>query len=441
LWRFAVMGLGVMLLATQLGLDDDSDLWAGVTVTGAALLLIGVPVLLPWLIERVAGQVRGGPSSWVLAVRRLQLDSGTSARVVGGVAVILAGTIALQSVLLSLDAKGPRPTDTKGQQPTVEVTTTWELAPGVLDAIKQADGVRVAHPVQYLFPYEQSTNYSPQNIAVADCATLHDLGGLNGCQDGDVYSVHDEYAPPPSPGMALEFRKYPDTNNEAWEPDKYEVTGNWTVPSTVKEVRLKDGSPLHGPMFVTPGALNGHTVDDGTASVVAAVNKNFTADQLENIRNSVAKYRWQTYVTTNNTNAEQIVDHSTYAVVRKALYAGSVFTLLLASVSMLVLAVEHIRERRRSMAVLTASGIPRGVLARSLLWQVALPIALGVIVAVLIGTGLAALMLRLTRDNLTIDWSGVTLLCVGATALTLLVSAMTLPFLKRATHLTTIRTE
>jgi hypothetical protein len=47
----------------------------------------------------------------------------------------------------------------------------------------------------------------------------------------------------------------------------------------------------------------------------------------------------------------------------------------------------------------------------------------------------------LTEEALILDWSGVALMCAGATVMTLLVSALTLPFLKRATRLNTIRTE
>ena len=105
------------------------------------------------------------------------------------------------------------------------------------------------------------------------------------------------------------------------------------------------------------------------------------------------------------------------------------------------MAVEHIRERRRPLAILAASGVPRAVLGRSILWQVALPIGLGVVLALATGLGLAAMLLRVTHDPMTIDWAGIVLMCAGAMALTLVVNALTLPFLKRAMRLTTLRAE
>jgi ABC-type antimicrobial peptide transport system permease subunit len=253
--------------------------------------------------------------------------------------------------------------------------------------------------------------------------------------------VPNDYSAPPPAGTTLEFRNYLNTSTGEWDPDNYEVTGNWTFPSTAKNLGQEIVSSLHSSILATPGALNRPTADDDSANIVALVDKNLTDDQLEGIRNSAAEYRWQAFAYSYNTGPDLHRNQDTYLSIRNALYAGSILTLLLAGVSMLVLALEHIRERRRSLAVLTASGVPRGVLARSLLWQVALPITLGVAMAILTGIGLAALMVPLTEKPLFIDWSGIALMSAGAIALTLLVSAMTLPFLRSATRLTTLRTE
>ena len=92
-WRALLVLIGVALLFFARNQEPNSSRWIEMVGGGGALLLIGVPVLLPWLLERTVGGLRGGPVSWQLAVRRLQLDSGTPARVVGGVAVVLAGAI------------------------------------------------------------------------------------------------------------------------------------------------------------------------------------------------------------------------------------------------------------------------------------------------------------------------------------------------------------
>ncbi|HYS40354.1 MAG TPA: ABC transporter permease, partial [Pseudonocardiaceae bacterium] len=78
-WRavLVVVGVGMLLLAQRV--SSASTGWTLLVVVGGSALLVGVPVLLPWLLERAVGVIRGGPTSWQLAVRRLQLDSGTPA--------------------------------------------------------------------------------------------------------------------------------------------------------------------------------------------------------------------------------------------------------------------------------------------------------------------------------------------------------------------------
>ena len=441
-WRLALIVLGVVLLTTQLGAQDNSDTWAWAVSGGAALLLIGVPVLLPWLVERVAGQVAGGPTSWLLAVRRLQLDSGTSARVVGGVAVVLAGAITLQTVLMSVEGVVGLPGGPEEPPGAVEVSTGQELAPAVSAEVAAADGVDGVHTLRYTSFHEKGSTDNAWGAVVLDCAGFEALVRARGCADGDVYLMRDEYQSPPKPGTAVEQREYQNTSNEDWNPENYEVRGTWSVPADAKYFDRPENSNVYASIVVTPGAIEAGTLpEDDSATIYAMVPNDLTSDQLEGIRNAVADHRIGTYVYSYNTGPDLSVNQQTYVAIRTALYAGSIFTLLLAGVSLLVLALEHIRERRRTLAMLTASGVPRGVLGRSLLWQVALPIVLGVVVALLTGIGLAALVMRLTEDPMVVDWGGVALLCAGAIALSLLISAMTMPFLRNATRLSALRTE
>jgi hypothetical protein len=441
-WRLALIVLGVVLLITQLGAEDNSDTWAWAVSGGAALLLVGVPVLLPWLIERVSGQMSGGPSSWLLAVRRLQLDSGTSARVVGGVAVVLAGAIALQTVLMSAEDEVGLPSSGGEPAGAVEVSTDTVLAEAVSEEIGAADGVTAVHQLRYTSLYEQGKPDSGFGAATLDCDAVRVLLKVPSCTDGDVFLTRDEYSKPPKPGDMLEWREYQNKSNADWDPENYKVTGEWTVPANATTIDRAANTTVYSTVIITPGAVDTASMpEDDSTTVYAMVDKDLTGDQLEGIRNSIADHRMATYLYSYNTGPDLNRNQETFVAIRTALYAGSLFTLLLAGVSLLVLALEQIRERRRTLAMLTASGVPRAVLARSLLWQVALPISLGTVVALATGLGLAALVMRLTEDPMIVDWGGVALLSAGAIALSLLVSAMTMPFLRNATRLTALRTE
>jgi hypothetical protein len=440
-WRLAIIVVGVVLLVTQGGAAENTDLWAWAVSAGAALLLVGVPVLLPWLIERVAGRLEGGPPSWQLAIRRLQLDSGTPARVVGGVAVVLAGAIAIQTVLMTVQSDtGLAATRGVEGKSYLEVSTDAEYVDDVRGDLSTVPSVRAAHPVWGFNANGAGDDY--YYIEVMDCAAIRDILGVDDCVDGEAYQFAqaspggDEL----KPATTVEIREY--LVVAEGDETKYTVTGTWTAPDRFRFIDAPaDGEAMRGSVVLTPGALAGVRYPEDQVVVHVDLDGSVDSDTAEQVRNALAGLRWRAHVWVSEFYAVPPREQETFVGIRTALYAGAVFTLLLAGVSLLVLALEHIRERRRPLAMLAASGVQRGVLARSLLWQVTLPIALGVVVAVGTGLGLAWLIMRLSQQPLTIDWAAVGLLSGGAILLSVLVSAMTLPFLRGATRLTSLRTE
>jgi ABC-type antimicrobial peptide transport system permease subunit len=196
-----------------------------------------------------------------------------------------------------------------------------------------------------------------------------------------------------------------------------------------------------GSLLITPGAIAGVRLPpapDGETIVRTDPN---LPHGVEYVRNAVAAYPLQVFVETFDDPASLSVDQRTFLAIRNGLLIGSLFTLLLAGVSLLVLALEQVRERRRPLAILSAAGVPRAVLARSLLWQVAVPVGVGVVAATATGIGLAALVLRMTSTRMVLDWSDIGVFCAAAVLLVLLVTAATLPALRNATRLSALRTE
>ncbi|HEX2130496.1 MAG TPA: FtsX-like permease family protein [Actinophytocola sp.] len=436
-WRLVLVVAGVALLFTGGGADEGSETWAFAVSAGATLLLVGVPVLLPWLVERVSGQIRGGPSSWMLAVRRLQLDSGTSARVVGGVAVVLAGAIALQTILMTIEDGVGLPDAAQGEQPdpTIEATVDHDVADAVTADLEAIPAVRETYQVRRVVGYlpGEPIDSGGRYLNVLDCPTVRALTDVEDCTDGEVLTFADS-GPVAEAGQRLEFRDY------GLNGEEHEVVGTWTVPDTVREVPSARAGEIYAATIVTTAALDGLIPPNLRTTIVVKADSP-SSDEIEHIRNAVAGFGWQASMYAFNTVQDRTADQRMFVGIRNGLYAGSIFTLLMAGVSLLVLALEHIRERRRPLAMLVASGVQRGVLARSLLWQVTLPIALGLVVAVATGVGLAWLIVRITEEPFSVDWLGVGLLTTGAALLSILVTAMTLPFLRSATRLTSLRTE
>jgi hypothetical protein len=436
-WRLALVAAGAGLLLWHGGVDDNSRMWAYSVAAGATMMLIGVPVLLPVIVERVVARLRGGPPSWQLAVRRLQLDSGTSARVIGGIAVVLAGAVALQAVLMSASAAVELPEERESGLAAEPMARGWaegDDAAMLLETVNGVDGVLWTASFRGV-EIEAKHPQGPSSMSVytADCGDIERVYRVVDCVDGDVFQpteLGDLTAQGVTPGAVTPVVRYSE------EKQGYESFGEWRVPERTRPLTEPPGANRYG-LIATPKAAppvdpQGHTSLDIRLDPAKP-------DAIELLRNATFTSAVNVYESSYRPdyNAEQ----ATFLTIRRALLLGSLFTLMLAGVSLLVLAVEHIRERRRPLAVLAASGVPTGSIARSLLWQIGVPIGLGVVVAVGTGVALAALVMRLATASLVVDWSGVLLMSGAAVLLGLLVCLVTLPFLRSATRIESLRTE
>jgi FtsX-like permease family len=439
-WRAGLVAFGVGALLLAGHVSAGSPLWTEVVAAGSTALLVGVPVLLPWLLERVVASIRGGAPSWQLAVRRLQLDSGTPARVVGGVAVVLAGAIALQLVLFATSVKveissfGAIPT-----HPGVyDVTGDSAVMGRIGDAMRSTGVVRDFQNSTLVSAATDPAHAEDDSLQVqiASCTAIRAFAEVTDCADGDVF-VRPDMGNAIAPNTRLTMVTLPSSG-----VGPVRTFGTWTLPARLRVVQ--GDTSTYGPpaeLLATPSAIAGVRLPPGSQSSALVTVDPKRTDAVEYLRNAAAAYPISTYVTDPDPSQELNLDQRTFLTIRNFLLAGSLFTLLLAGVSLLVLALEQVRERRRPLAMLSASGVPRAVLARSLLWQTAVPVAIGVVAAVATGIGLAALLLRMTSTGMTIDWAQVGIFSGAAVVLTLLVTAATLPALRNATKLSALRTE
>ncbi|MFD9699391.1 FtsX-like permease family protein [Lentzea sp. NPDC059081] len=418
-WRLVPVVAGIALLASQIGeLGPSERPEEEPVVLGVVLLLLGIPVILPWLVERVVFRVRGRTPALQLAVRRLQLDSGTAARVVGGVAVVLAGTVTLQMLFAGVEKEVRTERDEEAAFRYLSVSTS--STPGtdvgaIAAALGDSRGVTAVHRVDEALGVLPDNRYL--SISVGPCGALALLAAVQDCADGGAYYVpFTKGEAPPRAGEVMTMR----------------VTGGtFTMP----QVRSVTG-PQPG-LLLTPAAARGMVPRNSEfmAELDPAV-----PDAAEFARNALASYRWQVHTYFVGADRSGEMD-SAFGVVRRALLAGAFLTLLVAAGSLLVVALEQVRERRRPLAVMAASGIPRGTLARSLLWQNALPLALSTVVALATGIGLGVLVMRASGAEIAFDWAGIGLMTVIVAGLTLAVTALTLPSLRRATGALGLRTE
>ncbi|XVV03496.1 FtsX-like permease family protein [Actinosynnema sp. CA-248983] len=442
-WRTVPLVVGAVALGTQSGALADSGENASTTVVigGILLLLLSIPLLLPWVVERAVGRLRGGAPSWQLAIRRLQLESGTAARVVGGVAVVLAGGIALQSVLASAETVVvDRPVE-QADRTRLMVNldnTSPEISDSATGLVERAAGVQRVHPM-WTLNYKRGEN-DHGSALVAGCEALTTQATLPGCKDGDAFYMHradDGYREPRDvererPGTRVTLTE--------WGRDGERLGPQWTIPPHTRvgpPAQFEDHA--HEGLLLTPGAVRDLGFPLSRLTVLVQVDPD-QPDIAEHVRNAVAPLTWRSYsYYFGASDPGQRVEQ--FRSIRQGLLAGSLVTLLLAGASLLVLALEQVRERRRPLAVLAASGVPKGALGRSLLWQNAVPLVLALVISIAVGSGLAVLLLRIVSQPIVLDWTGIAILSAAATTLVAVVTALTLPSLRRATGALGLRSE
>ncbi|MEU5000786.1 FtsX-like permease family protein [Streptomyces sp. NPDC021622] len=446
-WRvlLPLAGIGILLTSGRVDRSIGSTVNVPAIAAGSALTLIGLSALLPWLVEAVVGRLRGGPVPWQLAIRRLQLTSGTAARAVSGITVAVAGAVALQMMFASMhdDFNQATGQDTSRAQLTVRsVSGSGPLAQRMIDDFTGTEGVtKVIGTVQAYVTRPGNTKVNDitptTQLTIGTCATLRELADIGSCKDGDTFVSHTKdrkmntwVDTTARPGKPINIGEDPDFDKDA-KPVL------WTLPKDTRTVSARpnpSGSKIDG-ILATPAAVDiGKLSDATTTSWVKLDPKEPEAE--EHVRNAAAHISPLLGV-----DSMKAVDRDKqYASIARGLQIGASVTMALIAASMLVSMIEQLRERKRLLAALTAFGTRRSSMAWSLLWQTAVPVVLGLALAVAGGLGLGVVMTRMISKEVTDWWSFLPLTGVGA-GMVVAVTLLSLPPLRRMMRPDGLRTE
>ncbi|GGS90071.1 ABC transporter permease [Streptomyces chromofuscus] len=437
-WRLLLPLAGLAMLAPMIGQGGDAGKFNQYLVVGGVmLLLIGVTALLPWIVETVVARLGAGSVSWQLAVRRLQLSSGTAARTVNGIAVAVAGAIALQMLFAGVESDFTRRTayDLSRAQMQVRLSQGVALA-AAAEEFRRTEGVRKVYAFSegYLGERRRNPEHGAQ-VTVGDCDQLRVLATLPSCRDGDAFVLADaewdtDSADLAQPGRTLYF-------DPSYEGSPQGAEAAWTVPA-VRDAAALPGltGEARGGFLVTPKALSQAAVDTMTSEVYLKIDDT-RPDVRDLVRNTSAAL---------DPLADPMVWVSTeragrYDSIRTGLFVGAACVLALIGASLLVSQLEQLRERRKLLSALVAFGTRRRTLSLSVLWQTAIPIVLGLTLASVVGLTLGAVLLKMTATGVSVDWASVlSMIGIGA-GVVLLVTLMSLPPLLRLMRPEGLRTE
>ncbi len=453
-WRLVLPAAGVALLLPQAGRVGlgDTEIATYQIAFGALLVLVGVTALLPWLMEAVVARLHGGPVPWQLAVRRLQLSSGTASRAVSGIVVAAAGAIALQMLFGAVQGDFMKVTGMDSARAQLE--TRADVRDGFVareviakyTATKGVSGVTGLTETSVERPgaLRAGESFTPStSLTVADCPSLRELASLPSCKDGDVFiaRTHGGEGPPDDylakvarPGAQVNLR------GERFGPTGRPVRPEpvlWRIPASARTVDSRT-DPMGRKSFgimATTSAIDVSKLSDAEARAMIRLNPR-VPDAAEYARNTAAAVDPLTRVST----LQDTERDNQFSSIRTGLFVGATGTMLLIAASMLVSTLEQLRDRKRLLSVLVAFGTRRATLSWSVLWQTAVPIVLGLALAVGGGIGLGLVLLKLVDKQVADWWAFLPVTGVGA-ALIAVVTLLSLPPMWRMMRPDGLRTE
>ncbi|MCX5228391.1 FtsX-like permease family protein [Streptomyces sp. NBC_00233] len=456
-WRLLLLAAGVALLVPLMGevqVTETSIDTVGVAA-GTTLALIGLTTLLPWLVEAGVKRLHAGPVAWQLAVRRLQLSSGTAARAVSGIVVAATGAIALQMLFQAMEKDFTEFTgqDVSRAQIAVGVDAgTADEARAMIDRFERTEGVTgvtgiVESNVWRPGPLKGGEEFAPMtSLRVGDCTSLAEFATLPSCTDGDVFVflAHGAQGNPGDsfvtraarPGAMVALR---DPHPHPDEPKRAEggPLPQWRIPATARVVDSRPdptGMYQYG-VLATPSAIDAARLDDPDAQAMVRLDPAVpdAADLVRNTAEAISPTSWVRTLADTQRDAA-------FSSVRTGILVGSTLTMLLVAASLLVATLEQLRDRKRLLSSLVAFGTRRSTLSWSVLWQTAVPIVLGLLLAVAGGTGLGVVLLKMGGQHVQDWWVFLPVVGIGL-GLIAAVTLLSMPVLWRLMRADGLRTE
>ncbi|MGW0121253.1 FtsX-like permease family protein [Streptomyces sp. NPDC003327] len=414
-----VPGLGVIsgyCVLSLTGRDPTGGSANSLLVPGAVLLtgaglVFGLAPITAWLAKRLAGAAKSLPMA--LAMRRTEVDPGSSLRVVSGLVLLVFGASLMQGVLVELDQVSRR------------TAPVQEYAIGLHDldadqrqALEQVPGVKERVVSYDSWDPLDGSYVEHATIVVATCRQLASLTErATGCVDGRVMQLRDQrtlYQEDPKPGQRFPFELEDGTKT------------TMTVPHERIDVLPHPVSVFHsGALLVPPSLLPPGLVDSsGTLTLFSASDAGTVRAVLDGI-GAVAP-------TAEVEPVGIVVDAlAQLTVVRSLLGVGMVLGLVIGVAAFVVSVADRAMERRGQVAALVLLGARAGTLRVVQVVQVVVPLVVGLGGAVVAGWLAESSYLITGGGAVHWDWEALPLLVASALGVVLVAGVASVPMVRR----------
>lgn len=381
-----------------------------VLLTGAGLVF-GLAPITARLARRLAMVAKSLPVA--LAMRRTEVDPGSSLRVVTGLVLLIFGASLTQGVLVELDQVSRR-------------TATFQEYNISLNALKptQREALSKIPEVQTtLVSYDSwdplDGSYVPgADVVAATCTQLVTFTQrVSECVDGRIAQLRDERA-------SFEY------DPKAGERYPFELKDGRkaliTVPRAVIEMRPHDQSVFKsGALLVPPPLLPPNLADkNAVLTLISDADPATVRSVLDGI-GAIAP--------TASVDAVGIVIDALaqLTVIRSLLLVGMVLGLVIGVAAFVVSVADRAMERRGQVAALVLLGARAGTLRVVQVVQVLLPLVVGLGAAVVTGWLAESSYLITGGGAVHWDWDGLPLLLVSALGVLFAAGVASVPMVRR----------
>lgn len=391
---------------------------AAVLLTGAGLVF-GLGPITSWLARRLAHTTRSLPLT--LAMRRLEVEPGSSLRVVTGLVLLVYAASLTQGVLVELSQVSRNTAAVQEYRLDPD-----ELTPQQRERMKRTEGVR-AHGFSAISQsLTEGADHRTIKAAFATCAQLAGMvRSVTGCVEGKILRLTDPVAVANAdavPGLTYPFLMADGQTFDIAVPRPSATVHNFDLSS------LGDADVLVPPSLLPAGVLPVGALPTEGRLVLASASDPATVRTVLDGIGTIAPT-----APTADVEPVGIVVESLQqlTVIRSLLASGMVLGLVISVAAFVVSVADRAMERRSQVTALALLGARAGTLRAAQVVQVLVPLAVGLGAAVVTGWLAESSYLITGGGAVHWDWSGLPLL-VGCTLGVLVAAgAASLPLVRR----------